>query len=180
MLRTESFAFFSSGSSSDAAVLPDLTRPYILDWGCRPSSPSSGLPTTADVFRHPGCCASALVPPQWFDQAWALMMILSEIADWRPIERSPFRDEAALREATLQRGQLATNETWKNGTTAAIFRYGFQFLDSEPKVLEQYSHWQIKPTTTSAICWHPQPPPRRSRRAKEGMTTEKQPAWAST
>ncbi|OAA63650.1 hypothetical protein SPI_03813 [Niveomyces insectorum RCEF 264] len=145
MLRTESFAFFSpSPSSSNAAEPLDLSRPYILDWGYRVSSSSSGLPTTVDMFQHPGYRASALVTPQWFNQAWALMMILTEIADWRPIEGGPFRDEAALREATLQRGQLVTDESWKNSSTAAIFRYGFAFLDHKPEVLAQYSHWQIK------------------------------------
>jgi hypothetical protein len=144
-LRTKSFAFFSPSRDSDnAAVLSDLTRPYILDWGCRPISSSSRLHTTDEMFQHPECRPSAPAPPQWFSQAWALLMILSEIADWHPIEKGSFITWADLGEATLKRRQLVTNESWNNGTTAAIFRYGFGFLTREHVVLAEYSHWQIK------------------------------------
>ncbi len=145
-LHTESFIFRSSYRSSDGATLPDFTRPYILDWGHRLSSSSSGLPTAADMLQHPGSRASAPLTIPWFNQAWALMMILSEIADWAAINMGPgpFRDEDALRQAMQRRRQLATNEAWKNNITADIFRYGFSFLGHTSQVLEQYSYWQVK------------------------------------
>lgn len=72
------------------------------------------------------------------------MMVISEIADWKPINDGPFRSEADLREAKLRRKELVTSQEWKNSTTAAIFRYGFGFLDKDRDTLERYTHWQIK------------------------------------
>ena len=67
-LRTESFVFFSSPSQ------PNLTKPYILDWG-RPSPPS--------IYQHPDYKAAQ---PLWFYDVWSLLIVLSEIAEWKPID----------------------------------------------------------------------------------------------
>ncbi|KAI0815415.1 hypothetical protein GGR55DRAFT_675032 [Xylaria sp. FL0064] len=142
-LRTESFVFFpardgsSNGSTGDAGR-PDLTSPYILDWGRRRPSPS----TVAGMYQHPGRRAED--GPRWFHQAWSLMMVLSEIAEWKPINAGPFHNEAEVVVAKLQRKQLVSDPRWKNGETAAVFRFGFEFLDKGIDTLEQYTHWQVK------------------------------------
>lgn len=172
-LRTESFFFMATATSAggllapdDAAPSapfsqPDITKPYVLDWACGATPASSetssalsfsqpALPLTVDgIFQHPTYraalareCPAEQSP--WFNQAWALLMILSEIADWRPITGGPFRDEAELREATLQRVRLVTNDSWKNGTTAEIMRFGFVAMEKPLNALYQLSHWQIK------------------------------------
>jgi hypothetical protein len=55
-LRTESFIFFGD------AKKPDLTNPYLLDWG-RPSSPS--------IYEHPEYQAGQSL---WFHDVWSLMI----------------------------------------------------------------------------------------------------------
>jgi hypothetical protein len=71
------------------------------------------------------------------------MMVLSEIAEWRPLDRA-FRDEAELRSRKLERKQLVTSPGWKGAMTAEIFKYGFGFLEKDRNTLEQYSRWDVK------------------------------------
>ncbi|RMZ78691.1 hypothetical protein DV738_g3808, partial [Chaetothyriales sp. CBS 135597] len=124
-LRTESFVFFGS------AEKPDLTKPYLLDWA-RPSSP--------DMYQHPEFQGER---PAWFYQIWSLMMVLSEIAEWRPLDGA-VRDTAELLRRGLERKQLVTNPNWKGAPTANVFKLGFGFLEKDRQTLEQYSHWQVK------------------------------------
>lgn len=135
-LRTESFVFMTPTLPHGGSASPDTTNPYILDWGSYAATTSSASPPTLTVdsmFEHPMYSAlpaseRAAAPP-WFNQAWAMLMILSEIADWRPM---------------LQRVRLVTNASWKNGTTSAIMCFGFQTLGKPPKELQGASHWEIK------------------------------------
>lgn len=69
-LRTESFIFFGD------AKKPDFTNPYLQDWG-RPSSPS--------IYQHPEYQVGEI---HWFYDVLSLMMILSEIAEWKPVDRT--------------------------------------------------------------------------------------------
>lgn len=119
-LRTESFVFFGN----------DLTKPYVLDWARSPSS---------DIYQHPEYQADK---SPWFYQAWSLMMVLSEIAEWRPLDR--FQDKEELLKRKLERKQLVTSLDWKGAPTAEIFKYGFGFLEKDHHTLEGYSRWDIK------------------------------------
>ncbi|KND86524.1 hypothetical protein TOPH_08826 [Tolypocladium ophioglossoides CBS 100239] len=123
-LRTESFVFFGNGNK------PDLMKPYVLDW-TRPSSP---------VHQHPEYRADRLL---WYYDVWSLMIVLSEIAEWKPLSRA-FRNEDELLKMKLQRKQMVTNPDWKGPETAALFQKGFGFLDKDRHTLEQLGRWEIK------------------------------------
>ncbi|RMD40644.1 hypothetical protein DV735_g4470, partial [Chaetothyriales sp. CBS 134920] len=124
-LRTESFVFFGN------AEKPDLTKPYVLDWARPPSS---------DIYQHPEFQADR---PAWFYQIWSLMMILSEIAEWQPLDGA-VQDKAELLRRGSERKKLVTNPNWKGAPTANVFKFGFGFLEKDRQTLEQYSHWHVK------------------------------------
>jgi hypothetical protein len=123
-LRTESFVFLGSTDR------PDLTNPYILDWG-RPSFPS--------VYQHPEYQAAE---PLWFYDVWSLMMVLSEIAEWQLVEAC--RDESELLRQKLARKQKVMDRGWKGDLTAKIFQYGFGFLAQDRRTLSQLSRRDVK------------------------------------
>ncbi|KAF4943436.1 hypothetical protein FGADI_13425 [Fusarium gaditjirri] len=124
-LRTESFVFFVGPHK------PDFTKPYILDWGRQ---------ATPEMYQHPEYQEGK---PLWFYQVWSLMMVLSEIAEWKPLDRA-FRDDAELRSRKLERKRLVTSPGWKGAVTAEIFQYGFGFLEKDRNTLEEYSEWEVK------------------------------------
>ena len=121
-LRTQSFVFLGAK--------PDLTKPYILDWACS-SSPS--------MYQHPEYPGK----PSWYCEAWSLMMILSEIAEWQPLDGG-YREEAELLRKKLERKKLVMDPEWKGAATAKIFRYGFGNLEKNRHTLEQFSTWDVK------------------------------------
>ncbi|KLP11498.1 Uncharacterized protein Y057_10061 [Fusarium fujikuroi] len=123
-LRTESFIFFVNSD-------PNLTTPYILDWA-RLASP--------EMYQHPEHQAGK---PLWSDHVWSLMMVLSEIADWKPLEKE-ILDHAELRSRKLERKRLVTNPSWKDAMTAEFFQFGFEFLEKDRSTLEEYSRWKVK------------------------------------
>jgi len=124
-LRTESFVFFGSPSK------PDLTKPYVLDWG-RPSSSS--------IYQHPDYEAAQ---PLWFYDVWSLLIVLSEIAEWKPVDGA-FRDERELLKKKLERKKTVMDSNWKSAETAEIFKYGFSFIEKDRHTLEQLSWHDIK------------------------------------
>ena len=124
-LRGESFVFFGSLNK------PDLANPYVLDW-VRPQEPS--------IYQHPEYEADNLL---WFYDVWFLMIVLSEIADWRPVDGA-FRDEKELLQKKIDRKHTVTNPDWKGAPTAKIFQYGFGFLDKDSHTLEHLSRRDIK------------------------------------
>lgn len=133
-LQTQSFVFFGDIGK------PDLSRAYVLDWG-RPSSPG--------MYQHPEYDANRQL---WSHEIWSLMMIMSEIAEWRPLDEA-FQDEKELLEMKAKRKELVTNPGWKGGPTAAIFKYGFQFLEQD-----RPSRWDIK-RFYDKLCELLAPPP---------------------
>lgn len=123
-LRTESFVFFVNSD-------PNLTTPYILDW-TRQASP--------EMYQHPEYQAGK---PLWSDHVWSLMMVLSEIADWKPLGKE-ILDHAELQSRKLERKRLVTNPSWKDAMTAEFFQFGFEFLEKDRSTLEEYSRWKVK------------------------------------
>jgi hypothetical protein len=71
-LRSDSFVFFDAA----AAGTPDLQRPYILDWA-RASA-------TRGMYQHPGFQPGST--DMWAYDVWAVLMILSEIAEWKSLD----------------------------------------------------------------------------------------------
>ena len=122
-LRAESFVF--------AGAAPDLTRPYVLDWA---------RPATPDMYRHPEFQPGRA---RWYYEAWALMMVLTEIAEWCPLDGG-FQDEEELRKKRVERVRLVVRPEWKGAATAEIFRFGFGFLDQDVQILEKMSSWDAK------------------------------------
>ncbi|KAI0452419.1 hypothetical protein F5B21DRAFT_526835 [Xylaria acuta] len=134
-LRTESFVFLG-------ARPVDYARPYLLDLA-RPALP--------DMYRHPEYRATTTTTTTagdtvWFYQVWALMMILSEIAEWRPLDRAgPGDEELELLRRKLDRKRLVTsNAEWKSALSTQVFRHGFGILEADRETLETYSRWRIK------------------------------------
>lgn len=123
-IRTESFVFFGD------PVKPDLKNPYVLDWGRVPYQ---------NVYRHPEYEAGR---PSWFYDVWSLMIILSEIAEWKPIENS--RDATALLMMELRRKKEVMDPSWKGELTAKIMQYGFCFLEQDHEKLENLTRRDIK------------------------------------
>lgn len=124
-LRTESFIFFGDTKK------PDLTNPYLLDWG-RPSSPS--------IYQHPEYQAGEI---HWFYDVWSLMIVLSEIAEWKPVDGT-FQDANELSRKKLQRKKEVMDASWKGDRTAKIMQYGFKFLEKDRSTLESLSRKEVK------------------------------------
>ncbi|KAL8388320.1 hypothetical protein RB595_009313 [Gaeumannomyces hyphopodioides] len=80
--------------------------PYLLDW--------SQCPTGPNLYQHPGYddgTGKTRPAALWVDQAYALIMVLSEIVAWRPMNEPPpgvdakaMRDARAKREMELRKG----------------------------------------------------------------------------
>jgi hypothetical protein len=72
-----------------------------------------------------------------------------------------FGDEADLWKADLQRVQLVTNGSCKNGETAGVLLWGFMALKKPPHKLQELSDWQVKHFYDYlCVCWHPWAPQR--------------------
>ena len=80
----------------------------------------------------------------WWNQAWALLIILTEIAGWKPLVLGPPGDVAAQRRAKQQRVRLVCDPQWKISLTATVFSYGFGFLDEDCAVLQSDGHWKVR------------------------------------
>ncbi|KAF4443480.1 hypothetical protein FACUT_1297 [Fusarium acutatum] len=93
-----------------------------------------------EVYQHPEYQAGK---PLWSDHVWSLMMVLSEIAEWKPLEKE-IQDHAELRSRKLERKRLVTSPGWKDAMTAEFFQFGFGFLEKDRSTLEEYSHWKFK------------------------------------
>ncbi|KAF2455119.1 hypothetical protein BDY21DRAFT_351261 [Lineolata rhizophorae] len=111
-LRAESFVFLGENGR------PDFANPYILDWG---------RPSFASIYQHP---EYQKAEPHWFYDVWSLMMVLSEIAEWQPVEACG--DESELLKKKLERTQKVTDPGWKGDLTARVFQHGFGFLGKIP------------------------------------------------
>lgn len=137
-LRTESFVFLRDASLANGAKKQngagvkglDLRNPYLLDWG-RESCPS--------VYQHPDFQAAGKL---WYYDVWSLLIVLSEIADWKPLEVGGVGNERELREKKMEVRRRVTSAEWKGEVTARIFRFGFEFL--EVKGIERMSWGGIK------------------------------------
>ncbi|SCO86486.1 uncharacterized protein FRV6_10613 [Fusarium oxysporum] len=92
------------------------------------------------MYQHPEYQAEKSL---WSYQVWSLMMVLSEIAEWQPLDKA-FQDDAELRSRKLERKRLATSPGWNGAMTAEIFQYGFGFLEKDRNTLEEYSEWEVK------------------------------------
>ncbi|KAI0445138.1 hypothetical protein F4803DRAFT_571940 [Xylaria telfairii] len=123
-LRTESFVFLGA----------HYERPYVLDLA---------RPAVADMYRHPEYSADRT--SAWYYQVWALMMVLSEIADWAPLDGVRENEgEVELLRRKLDRKRVVTNTAWKSALSAQVFRHGFGFLEADRETLETYGRWRIK------------------------------------
>ncbi|RYC55505.1 hypothetical protein CHU98_g10706 [Xylaria longipes] len=125
-LRTESFVFLGGKPV-------DYTRPYLLDLA-RPALP--------DMYRHPEYRGDR--KPAWFYQVWALMMVLSEIAEWRALYPSENDEGVELLRRKLNRKRLVTSAEWRSALSTQVFRHGFGILEADRETLETYSRWRIK------------------------------------
>ena len=131
-LRTESFIFFSDLKT------PYLTNPYVLDWG-RSSSPS--------IYEHPEYQAGQSL---WFHDVWSLMIVLSEVAEWKPVDGT-FMDPSELLQKKLQRKREVVDVNWKGDRTAKIMQHGFGFLEKDRSTLENLS-WKDMKRFFDTLC----------------------------
>ncbi|KAG7429821.1 hypothetical protein Forpi1262_v009258 [Fusarium oxysporum f. sp. raphani] len=99
-----------------------------------------GRQAPPEMYQHPEYQAEK---PLWSYQVWSLMMVLSEITEWQPLDKA-FQDDAELRSRKLERKRLATSPGWNGAMTAEIFQYGFGFLEKDRNTLEEYSEWEVK------------------------------------
>ncbi|KAK7420793.1 hypothetical protein QQX98_002597 [Neonectria punicea] len=125
-LQTESFLFLDKGNGEYD------DQPYITGWMCPPSrihAPPMGDPPY--YMYDPD-------NPGWWDDVWSLMMILSEIAEWKPLDGTGKGDRQMFM-SKVRRRQLVKSDVWKGTTTAAIFEHGFGFIYQPREVLKTYS-----------------------------------------
>ncbi|KAI0468059.1 hypothetical protein F4859DRAFT_223377 [Xylaria cf. heliscus] len=157
-LRTESFVFLGAKGRVDYArpYVLDLARPSVPDMYRHPeyrssgrrsgsSSGSSSSSSSSSTGSSSGSSGSASGESVWFYQVWALMMVLSEIAEWRPLDQvGTNEEEVELLRRKLDRKRLVTSAKWKSALPAQVFKYGFGVLEADRETLETYSRWQIK------------------------------------
>lgn len=136
-LRTESFVFlrdpgFTGSNKRRGAAGLDLKNPYLLDWG-RESCPS--------VYQHPEFDPERKM---WYYDVWSLMIVLSEIAEWKPMDATPARDGRELLRRKMERCRKVSSLEWKGENTARVFRFGFEFLEGRERELEGLSWSGVK------------------------------------
>jgi hypothetical protein len=145
-LRPDSFVFFAP----DAASLPNLSQPYVLDW--------TRNPETRGMHQHPGFRADA--PDVWAYDVWAALMVISQIADWRMLDDDDGgggddggravggpagpAEQAALFERKRARKNLVTSSEWKGDATASVFRFGFAAIDCGLDEVAARDRWERK------------------------------------
>ncbi|KAK7432982.1 hypothetical protein QQZ08_000453 [Neonectria magnoliae] len=125
-LQTESFLFLEKGNGKYD------DPPYTTGWMCPPSrihAPPMGDPPYYDYDPD---------NPGWWDDVWSLMMILSEIAEWKPLDGTG-KEGRVLFMSQVRRKQLVQSDDWKGKSAAAIFEHGFGFIDQPREVLKTYS-----------------------------------------
>ena len=71
------------------------------------------------------------------------MMILSEIAEWKPVNGA-FQDANELSRKKLQRKKEVMDASWKGDQTAKVMEYGFKFLEKDRSTLESLSRKEVK------------------------------------
>ncbi len=133
-LRTESFVFF--GHAGRLVT----NRPFIIDWARE---------STADMYQHPQYQSNET---PWFYQAWSLLMIVSEIAEWQPLGND-WRSESELPVLKRQRREMVVDPDWGDRATAKLFAYGFGVLEGDRNTLLQATHWDIK-CFYDVLCAH--------------------------
>jgi hypothetical protein len=110
-LRLESLVFKYANEDDK---YPVFARPYIVDW----------LRTRCATYERPSFRPDVV---NWRNDLWSILIIMSEIADWAVLERSP-KTDAELLDMKLRRRELISSDDWKGKQSADIFRYGFEFL----------------------------------------------------
>ncbi len=142
-LRPDSFAFFGSSGggggggdgSGSAKPLPRLVTPYLLGWGQR----SLARPS---IYQHPEYRPGIAV---WYYDVWALMIILSEIAEWRLVDSGKsYVSEKDLLEKKQLRKKTVTDRAWKGPETAQVFQWGFGYIHRDSVALMQLSRQDIR------------------------------------
>ncbi len=149
-LRPASFVFMGPrGVAVSPKTLPDLRTPYLLDWGRATTDSSVRLSMYQHPEQHPKKVyfSAASAGPAWPHDVWALMMILSVIAQWRlldedngvvrPDDRDLLNRKAAYR-ATI------TTHTWQGPQTAKVFLFGFSFINRDHDVLKKLTRLDVK------------------------------------
>lgn len=91
----------------------DLSNPYLLHSGC---------PSSHSIYEHPEYQARQAL---WFHDVWSLMMVLSDIAEWKHVDGTFFHDANELPQKMLERKNEVVNVNWKGDRTAEIMPYGF-------------------------------------------------------
>ncbi|KPM45166.1 hypothetical protein AK830_g1411 [Neonectria ditissima] len=113
----------------------EYKKPYTMGWLSKPSP----------AHRHPDYDAQGV---RWYDDVWSLMMILSEICEWKPLEvklgkgKRPVQDKLcrwqARRKLLTQTYEWLSGDNWDNVPTHEVFSYGFGFIDKPREVLDSY------------------------------------------
>lgn len=124
-LRSDSFVYYVN-------LNPDYSHPYVIDWARTPSP----------MHQHPNYQQGQSL---WFYDAWSLLMVLSEIAEWRAIENDAISFQPInWYEKKIMRMQMVVDPNWKCEATARVFQYGFSFLQQDHHVLANMNKWQVK------------------------------------
>ncbi|KAF2840804.1 hypothetical protein M501DRAFT_1014802 [Patellaria atrata CBS 101060] len=126
-LRTESFVFERQFDSE----VPDLKHVYVLDWGRSPS-PS--------VYQHPKYRKNE---SRWYYDTWSLLMVLSEIAEWKQIDGN-FQNKVELSKKRTSRKEQMIDENWTGSRTSNFFNSAFQFLELDLWTLDTLPERNIK------------------------------------
>ena len=71
------------------------------------------------------------------------MIVLSEIAEWRPVNGTS-QDANELLRKKLQGKVEVTDASWKGDRTAKVMQHGFRFLESDCSTLESLGGKEVK------------------------------------
>lgn len=128
-LRCRSFVYLRH------KVTGQYNGPFLLDWSQRPTGPN--------LFQHSGYddgAGETKPAAPWVDQAYALVMVLSEIVAWRPLsEPPPDVDAKELRKARATREMELKKGSWK------VFPWALERLvGRNSEYHERASHANVK------------------------------------
>jgi hypothetical protein len=123
-IRCRSFVFLRHRHSREV-----LEKPFLLDWTQRPTANS--------MYRHPNYDPAKA--SLWVNQAYALLMVLSEIVAWQKITTQFDGNDAALKKGKSEMAAGLRRGVWK------VFPWALERLvGRDAEYHEKCGHSEIK------------------------------------
>jgi hypothetical protein len=128
-LRTESFVYVKE---DDGNI--NLNCPFVLDWARRPRATS--------FYTDPRVGAVRLNELTWYNDIWALLVVISEILEWQKLDGNSFAARG-LKDAQREWKNRVKSAGWNGEAIANFFTYGLDRISQQSRFLDVVSEREI-------------------------------------